>query len=449
MKAALSNILKEKNIQSLSTNVFTAAINLATFLFLVRSLGQESFGLWVIFTTAGTLAALIRFGVTRRAIIHFASGSDEEIFKKISGSGLLLDLIIMAIAALLSFAVYLIGGQSLGMYFLFFKYYPLVAIVCLLWNSALTIQSAKQRFDRILLLRLIIATPFFIFVFLNLILFHYGLETVIHAYIASHGIASIIMLLLGWTSLSDLFNSRKTEINKILNYGKYTVLTSTGSSLLRSADALMIGMSPVLGASGVALYAIPFKLVDLISIPLNAFVATASPKMSKAYISGQIQNFKRILFTYTGAVSFLFVPVVIGSAIFSRPLLTFLAGTGYENEFATMTGILYTILIYGLILPFDRFTGIALDSSEMPNINALKVYVMLSLNIAGNAIAIFVYNSLVMVAAVSVLFTVAGMWIGWYYLKKSFSLNPMGIYYEGISFYKKLFISIRSFNISH
>lgn len=124
MKAALSNILKEKNIQSLSTNVFTAAINLATFLFLVRSLGQESFGLWVIFTTAGTLAALIRFGVTRRAIIHFASGSDEEIFKKISGSGLLLDLIIMAIAALLSFAVYLIGGQSLGMYFLFFKYYP-------------------------------------------------------------------------------------------------------------------------------------------------------------------------------------------------------------------------------------------------------------------------------------------------------------------------------------
>ena len=211
----------------------------------------------------------------------------------------------------------------------------------------------------------------------------------------------------------------------------------------------MIGMSPVLGASGVALYAIPFKLVDLISIPLNAFVATASPKMSKAYISGQIQNFKRILFTYTGAVSFLFVPVVIGSAIFSRPFLTFLAGTGYENEFATMTGILYTILIYGLILPFDRFTGIALDSSEMPNINALKVYVMLSLNIAGNAIAIFVYNSLVMVAAVSVLFTVAGMWIGWYYLKKSFSLNPMGIYYEGISFYKKLFISIRSFNISH
>lgn len=449
MKALISQILKEKNIQSLATNVITAAVNLGTFLLLVRSLGQENFGLWVIFTTAGTLAALIRFGVSRRAIIHFASGSDKETFKIISGSGLVIDLLILVLTVIMCGAVYLIGGESLGMYYLFFKYYPFLAIACVFWNNALSIQSAKQRFDRILRLRLIITIPFFLFVLINLLFLNYGIETLIHAYIAANGLTSIMTIVFRWTGIESLLKSQKSAVIKLLNYGKYTVLTSTGSSLLRSADALMIGMSPVLGATGVAIYAIPFKVVDLIQIPLNAFVATASPKLSKAYLNGEIQQFKKTLFTYTGAVSFLFIPVVIGAIFFANPLLIFLAGSGYESEFGMMKAILFTILIYGLILPLDRFTGVALDSAEMPNINAMKVYIMLTLNIVGNSIAIFLFNSLVMVAAVSVIFSIAGTWIGWFYLKKHFELNPLMIFQEGIDFYKKILSSIRTLNISH
>jgi O-antigen/teichoic acid export membrane protein len=52
------------------------------------------------------------------------------------------------------------------------------------------------------------------------------------------------------------------------------------TNLLRSADTLIISLSPM-GSAAVALYSIPLKLTELQQIPLRSFVATAFPKMSK------------------------------------------------------------------------------------------------------------------------------------------------------------------------
>jgi len=89
---------------------------------------------------------------------------------------------------------------------------------------------------------------------------------------------------------------------------------------------------------------------------------------------------------------------------------------------------------------------VALDSAEMPDKNALKVYIMLALNLTGDFIAVFVFQSLVMVAVISIIFTLAGIMIGWRYLQKKFMLNPFDLFSKGIGFYRKMLSAVRMFN---
>lgn len=446
MKIQVNRILQEKNIQSVATSVFVAAINLISFVFLVRSLGKEAFGEWVIFITAAGLCDLLRFGLTKRAVIHYLSAAEKDKFKPYAGSGMAIDLVVAAIISALIFLVSLLFNDRLGLYKYFFLYYPLLTFASLNWNNATSVQQAAQRFDRILAIRLLLNIPFFIFVLINLYYLNLNVEKVIIVFIIINLISSFISGVLKWDGLHCIRDAEKTVVNRIINYGKFTLLTSTGSSLLRSADTLIIGLSPILGAAGVAIYSIPFKVVDLVQTPLNAFVATASPKMSRAFQKHNYEEFKHILFTYTGAVSLMLIPVSIGIALFSHQILMIFAGPEYLTDFGIMSVILLIILVYGLLLPFDRFTGVALDSAEMPDKNALKVYIMLALNLTGDFIAVFVFQSLVMVAVISIIFTLAGMMIGWRYLQKKFMLNPFDLFSKGIGFYRKMLCAVRMFN---
>ena len=74
---------------------------------------------------------------------------------------------------------------------------------------------------------------------------------------------------------------KKETTKELIDFGKYSMGTLIGSSLLKSADTFIIGLSPVLGSAGIAMYAIPLKLTDLLGIPLRSFAMTAYPRMSK------------------------------------------------------------------------------------------------------------------------------------------------------------------------
>jgi hypothetical protein len=87
-------------------------------------------------------------------------------------------------------------------------------------------------------------------------------------------------------------------------------------------------------------------------------------------------------------------------------------------------------------------TGIGLDSINKPNINAIKVFVMVTANIIGDFIAIFVFKSLMLVAVASIVFTLIGIWMGMYFLNKELTLSYKEIFSSGIRFYTTLFNKI-------
>lgn len=434
------HIAKEKNIQSLAGNMLTAGFGFLNFVILTRSFEKEIFGEWILYLTGATFVEMFRFGITRTALIRFLSGADKEEQKQLIGSNWLIGLVAsVLIAILLWLILYLFPDQvKQSGFYLFFKWYPLLAFLNLPFNNALTIQQAKQYFGQIFIVKTLNSGLFFVGLAINLFWLKLDLIYVIWYHLGISAFVSLITILAKWDGLRFLTKATKATNTIILNFGKYTTLTLIGTNLLRSADTFIIALSP-LGTAAVALYAIPMKLTELLQIPLRSFVATAFPKMSKASIQNDLKMVRYYFYSYAGSMTILFIPIAFFGFIFSDFFVLLLGGeqyVGIDPITGASTSLIFKVFaLYGILLPIDRLTGVGLDSINKPKKNFYKIIYMVSANIIGDLIAVFVFKSLIGVAVVTIIFTFLGVIIGYRYLTKELQLNARLIWVEGWKVY--------------
>jgi len=430
----IKNVLQNKNILSLLTNVSISAFSLLGFLLLVRSLDKENFGAWILFTTASGLIEMMRFGLTRTALIRFLSGAQIEQRDNIIGSNWLISFVVTAILAGLISLIYLIFSSFIDHsgYEYFFVWYPLLMFFNLPFNNALAIFEADQKFGSILILRLSTGISFTAFLIVNLFLIKVDLTTIIVVHLGIHLVASIYCIVKKLDSFQLMLKSSRETVVMFLNFGKFTFGTLLGSSLLKSADVIIIGISP-LGSAAIAIYSIPLKLIELMQIPLRSFASTAYPKISKASIKGAQDEVIKLFYTYSGITTLLFIPLSIICFLFSETFILILGGEQYLDSIVPI--IIFKIFaIYGILLPMDRFTGIVLDAINKPKINFYKVLAMATTNILGDVIAVFIFDSLILVAVVTIIFTIAGQFLGWYYVSRYLPINLTALFIESKQF---------------
>ena len=298
--------------------------------------------------------------------------------------------------------------------------------------------QAEQNFNRMMWVRLSNVGLFCLFLVLNHWWLQWGLEAIIWVNIAVNAISGIWCTIKNWDGLKHLASAKRKIEKELINFGKYSMGTLISSSLLKSSDTFIIGMSPILGSAGIAMYAIPLKLTDLLGIPLHSFTMTAYPRMAKKSVEGDVLGAKKIFYSYVGIVTLMFFPVALGGFVFAEPLVLFLGGNEYLDSLPLLTLIFRVFTVYIMLLPIDRFTGVLLDSINKPKLNLYKVLVMTFANIILNVLAVFVFESLVAVAVGTVLFTIMGMIIGFYYLKKEIQVDSRHIVSESWVFLKNL-----------
>lgn len=439
----LKKIVREDNFLSLTGNVVIAILGVAGFGLLARSLSLDVFGEWVLFVTGGSFVEMFRFGITNTGLIRFLSGADEASRTKLIGSNALIGLgSTVLIAVILAFCyVFFNDAISNSGYNLFFKWYPLLAFLNLPWNNALVVLQADRKYGKILAVKAIKSGLFFLVILIHFFFLEMTLTQLVIALLIINAITSLVTITLGWDG-TKYITKASSETNKtLLNFGKYTTFTLIGTNLLRSADTVIISLSPM-GSAAVALYSIPLKLTELQQIPLRSFVATAFPKMSKASVHGKVNEVRDLFYTYSGALTYLFVLMSLFTFVFAEFLVLILSGEQYLKVDPitgfSVVNIVRVFSIYGLLLPIDRMTGIGLDSINKPNINAIKVFIMVVANVIGDFIAIFIFKSLLLVAVASILFTLIGIWMGMYFLNKELTLSYKEIFSSGIDFYKDM-----------
>nr|WP_299340726.1 oligosaccharide flippase family protein [Allomuricauda sp.] len=442
MLGKLKNIGKEKNLSSLVANVSVAFLGLLSFMLLTRQLSKELFGEWVLFITLATFVDLLRFGLTRTSSVRLLSGANDEKKKTILGASFRINVVLLLVLTLFCWLLYglvsLVDFEINNGYLLFLIYYPFLALSNLSWNNAMSLFQAEQNFSRMMVVRLSNVGLFCIFLVANYVWLGLGLIEIIWVNIIVNAISGLWCSVRNWDGLLYLTHAKRKVEKELINFGKYSMGTLISSSLLKSSDTLIIGMSPFLGSAGIAMYAIPLKLTDLLGIPLHSFAMTAYPRMSKNCIDGNISGAKRVFYSYVGIVTLLFFPVALAAFIMAEPLVLILGGDEYKDALPLLTLIFRVFTIYTMLLPLDRFTGVLLDSINRPKLNLYKVLVMTFANMVLNLIAVFVLKSLVAVAVGTVLFTLMGIFMGFRYLKREIQVKGRDIVSESMLFLKNL-----------
>ncbi len=425
----INKILNDSNFLSLAGNVVSAFLGALSFMLLARTFDTIVFAEWIIFITMSTFIEMFRFGLTKTALVRFLSGAKEEEWKKLVGSnyfvGILLTLAIIVILYTTLWAFY--NPISSKGYLMFFVWYPVLAIVNLPFNNALTIMQSEDKFGQMLFIRIFSGTGFVLVLAFNYFLnWSLSIQTMVIAYLVVNLATSVIVVLKKWDGLFYIFHTSRPTVKLLLDFGKYTTVTMIGSNLLRSADTIIISLSP-LGPAAVALYSIPMKLNEMIQIPLRSFTATAFPRMSKASIQGETQHFRDLFYHYAGLLTFMFIPIAIGGVVFAKYLVLILGGEQYlqpDPVTGTSAVLLFQVFsIYGLMLPIDRLTGVGLDAINKPKMNFYKIIVMVVANVIGDLIAVFYFHSLLGVAFATIFFTLLGVVVGFKYLDNEINIK--------------------------
>lgn len=397
-------LLRTPESISMSANVMSAGFSLLTFLLLTRSFGPDALGLWFVFLSGATLADMFRIGLVNKGFVYHYSGSNSD-RDTVAGSGILLfTLVSFILAAAIMTAPLLLPGLTAdgSSWRLFFHWYPLFALASIPHNIAEWIAQARLNFQRTVITRLIVRGGLAAVAGLSMTAHGSSVDDLALMFIGLNAVASLWTVTAGWTPLKSIRHSTGAMVSELFRFGKFNALTQSGANLLRSSDTFLLGS--LSGPVSVARYGVPAKLLEVVELPLRSFGAALYPELSRLHQQNDLQGMQRLFLRNVVRVTAAVFPFVMVCAVFAEPVILLLGGEQYRDT----VPILYLFLAYCLLIPFDRFSGILMDSLNQPHYNMVKVWTMLAVNISADIAALLMFGTAESVAAASLITYGAG-----------------------------------------
>lgn len=412
----------------------SAVLGLATFTLLVRVLSVEEFGFWGFFITVFTLFDMLRSGLLSQALIKgIAESDDEDTSEELIGTGWRLSFTTSLIASLIIspifYGIYLYQGEEV--YFYISIWFGAVALASVPHSMTTWVLTAYLRFDRIVLIRLALQFGLLFGVIAEYFL-DFGLDFIFITFFAAHLLTTLFTLWRSYVKLRLIKKATKKTSKSLLSFGKFSMGTLIGSSLLRSSDTFII--FSFLGPAANAVYMVPERLVNLFDVPLQALVSLAFPSLIQKYKKEGRKGFASEFEIGAGFSSLLLLPISILTFIFAEDLVVWLGGEAYENA----SDILRIFAVYTALTPLDRFSGIALDVLHRPHLNFYKVMAMLSANVIGDLIVVYYTDNIAWIAFISIITFATGIVFGFIFLRDVIPFRPLNILFSGLNELKRL-----------
>ncbi|MDB5139433.1 MAG: Polysaccharide biosynthesis protein [Mucilaginibacter sp.] len=430
--------LLNKHTLSLASNAVMPVIGMITVSLLARNLSGADFGNWTLFLITFTLANFFRTGFLQTSVVKFYSGASKERALNIVGSTWYIGFFLTALLGILSLIAFIFynGHNSIA---IIIKWFAIIYFCTLPSSIALWILQAEQRFDRIFILQLIGQGCFFVSVIVLTIIHQAYFQVVIYAYGICAMLTSSFSILSGWAKIKSLRNKSWASIKEIANFGKFSVGTSISSYLLRGSDTFIIKFMFV-NPSVVGIYYLPQRLMEVIEIPLRSFIATALPSMSASVQHNDKPYMTYIMKKYAGILTILLIPVSIISFLAADLVIDIIGGVKFAHTEAA--NVFRIFMTFAILLPVDRFFGITLDILNKPHLNLIKVFLMLIVNIVGDFIGIYFFHNIYGVAVASIFTFLAGVFYGYWILKKHLEFTMADIIKLGFTETRLILINL-------
>jgi len=290
----------------------------------------------------------------------------------------------------------------------------------------LAIQGNK-RFDKLIWLRFFQPVAYIVIIVVLMVLKKTDVQSILMAYVVSNAVAGLLVFLLRWTLIGSVFKFSANSIKEILHFGKYSVGTSLSSTLFGLTDTFFINF--YLGAPALAIYNLGGKLLQIVEIPLLSFATSNMPGLSAHYNNDRKEEMMYVMKKMIGMLSIVVLLAAIVSIIFAEPIILLIGGEKYlHTEAPNLFRIFMTIAI---LYPADRFFALTLDIIHKPQINLIKIFVMLFINLIGDYVGVTLFKTVYAVAIVNVLPFLAAIIIAYVPLNKFYKFSFKGIYVVG------------------
>jgi O-antigen/teichoic acid export membrane protein len=420
----MTALLRNRHFQSLTGNGVMAVFSVLTYSILFRFLSEADMGNWIFFQFSFLLLDTFRTGLLQTALIKFYAGADAVRQRCVAGSGWYIGLLVTALFVVLNVVALPFLGyvRDVGVLVLLY-WFGLSLVITLPFNVAIWVLQAEQRFDRILYLRLLNQGSFIVLVFSLYLLKEVNLTRVIQAFLGSSLLSSLVVVATGWARLGAVRHRTPEMVRELFHFGKFSFGTFLCSNLLRSSDTFIIKF--MLGPAALAVYNLPQRLLEIIEIPLRSGLGTAMPSMSAAVNRKRDDEVVELLKKYTGFLTLLFIPIVVGVLVFADVIVGLVGGGKYV---ATEAANLYRILIVcSLLFPLERFLGVTLDIIGRPQLNLVKVVLALAVNVVADIACIHFTRSIYGAAWASVFTLLASTAYGYFVLRRFIPINFSGV----------------------
>lgn len=194
-----------------------------------------------------------------------------------------------------------------------------------------------------------------------------------------------------------------------LSQGLKSTTESLSDNLLRSADILTIGFSPVLGALGVAVYAVPFRILEMVGMLLRPLSEKLADVIAESGKPVGCDALARLWLRFAIVILIVFIPFLGFFVLFPAFPVGFLGGGQYADYSPVMVTIVHIIVWFGFMMIPERLTDVVLNALGEVSFLRRKVMMLAGMNVIGNFIAVFYFQSLSGVALTTLLFTMAGV----------------------------------------
>ncbi|MES2726011.1 MAG: oligosaccharide flippase family protein [Bacteroidota bacterium] len=425
----LLEVFKSKSFTSLLGNGVSALLGMLSFSILARFTNKQEFGTWVLFLATYGIFDTLRTGLVLNAFIkNYTQAKSPEEEKTIVGSSLQLSFLVTLIYSVVIGVIYLFFYlfNVLNEYHYFFMWYLLIGIFSMPFNFATWYLNARMQILQMSIVRIVNQILFVVLILPMLLLFtEQRIFYVLIAYTIAQVLTTVFCIIKGWTGFNYYVHRTHKSLTGLFHFGKFSMGTLIGSNLIKNSDSFLIGK--FMNSVAVATYSVPSKVVEVFELVIRSFAITNMPLLSALHAKNDIPLLRKEFERKTGFLFLLLLPAALFCFVFAEQIVVLLAGVQYKDAAI----ILRLFAVYTALTPIDKLSGVMLDIIDKPQLNFIKVILMLSVNVIGDIVCLKVFGTLESVAIVSTLTFATGVLYGMVLLKKQIDVSFTNLFVLG------------------
>ena len=366
------------------TKIFVTLFAFINFYILIRILSKEDFGAWVLFISIASLMELIKHGFVRNPLIRFLAMSPLEESSRIQTASILLNIVVGVLEVVVLFfcSIYLSDFWDSPQMEKLFRIYMVTTALLVPINHFEVVQQARMKFNGTFVSNFVRHCGLFLFVVTTFGLgFPITLDHLAYAQLGSIFVSGFVAFRYARPFLSFTRKIDWKWFHQLHSYGFFTLGTNVSSMVNKSIDSWMLGK--LISPAAVALFNPAIRISNLVEVPADTLSSIMFPKLAERIAREGPDSARYLYEKAVGSITAFMLPVILFFIVFADPIVWFIAGSGFEKT----VPILQVTMLYGLMIPLNRFMGIALDAIGKAKTNFLFVV----RNAAFNAVSNFFF----------------------------------------------------------